>query len=337
METTHNGAANYDVIVMGASAGGLATLSALLGALPKELPAAVGVVLHRAADYPSVLAEILERQTALPVVDAEDGVPLERGRIYVAPADRHLMLEPGRVRVVRGPKENRHRPAIDPLFRSAAVAYGPRVIGVVLTGTLDDGAAGLWAVKSCGGLAVVQDPADAQYPEMPRNALEAVLVDHCVRLQDLGPLLAGLVKQPAPTNVPASPHLDRLRAEVNVHLAVPARGVENMDRIGGKSSVYSCPSCKGVLWELEEAGRLRYRCHTGHAYSSEGLLDGQKASVENALWTATALLEERAAALRKVAEHFGKSHPAESARYEQEAKRREADAVAVKRVLRTPT
>src|SRR4051812_33241997 len=188
---------SHDIIVIGASAGGVETLKQLVAGLPAELPAAVFVVLHVTPNGPGYLPRILEKAGPLPVCSPKDGDGIANGRIYVAPPDHHMLVEPGRLRVVRGPKENRHRPAVDPLFRSAAWAYGPRVIGVVLSGTLDDGAAGLWAIKSCGGVAVVQDPEDALFGEMPASALACVDADHVAPLEEIPLLLAELVRSPA--------------------------------------------------------------------------------------------------------------------------------------------
>src|SRR5919202_4143414 len=189
--------AGHDVIVVGASAGGLEALREVVATLPPALPAAVCVVWHMSAESPGLLPEILERAGPLPAAHPEDGEPLQPGRIAVAPPDRHLLLEPGYVRLTRGPKENHFRPAIDPLFRSAAAAYGPRVIGVVLSGALDDGTAGLWTIKDRGGLAVVQDPDDALFAAMPRSALENVDVDARRPVAELGPVLAVLAQHPA--------------------------------------------------------------------------------------------------------------------------------------------
>jgi two-component system, chemotaxis family, protein-glutamate methylesterase/glutaminase len=185
--------ASHDIIVIGASAGGVDTLADLVERLPKDLPASIFVVVHMAADFPSSLAAILSRAGPLPAKDAREGEVFAPGRIYVAPPDHHLLLEGGRVHLWRGPKENRHRPAINVLFRSAAVEYGPRVVGVVLSGTLDDGTAGLWWVKRYGGLAVVQNPADALFPGMIYSVLEHVKVDHIVNVCQMGDLLGQLV------------------------------------------------------------------------------------------------------------------------------------------------
>lgn len=195
---------NHDIIVVGASAGGVEALRTLVAGLPAGLPASVFVVLHMSPDGPGLLPVLLARAAALPVEEARDGASFQRGHVYLARPDHHLVLEKGLTRVIRGLKENRARPAVDPLFRSAALEYGPRVIGVVLTGALNDGAAGLAAIKKAGGLAVVQDPEEALFDSMPRSALQVVAADHVVRVADLGALLARLVLQPAAERAPAA-------------------------------------------------------------------------------------------------------------------------------------
>ena len=210
--------AGHDIIVVGASAGGVEALQTLVRGLPADVPAAMFVVLHMSADAPSMLPQILNRAGPLPVAAAVDNEPIAPGRVYVAVPDHHLLIERGRVCLVRGPKENRSRPAVDPLFRSAARAYGSRVIGVVLTGALDDGTSGLQAVKGRGGLAVVQDPAEALYTGMPRSAMEHVAVDYCMPLAEIPALLARLAVEPAPDEsaYPVPP---------NLHLLSTDRGV----------------------------------------------------------------------------------------------------------------
>jgi two-component system chemotaxis response regulator CheB len=195
----------HDLIVIGGSAGSVGVLEVIVKALQADLAATVCIVVHTAPYLPNTLPQVLRRATALEVRAATQDAPLEHGRIYVAPSDEHLLIEPGRVRLSHGPEENRTRPAIDPLFRSAALHYGPRVIGVILSGALDDGTAGLWAVKDCGGLAVVQDPADALVPSMPRSAMTNVAVDHVFAARAIAPILEKLVRTPVEPRAGAPP------------------------------------------------------------------------------------------------------------------------------------
>jgi|SRR5882724_1676203 len=186
----------HEIIVVGASAGGVEALMKLVHGLSRNLAASVFIVLHLPAQGSSVLPSILKHAGILNAQHPIDQQKIEMGNIYVAPPDHHLLIEQGLIRVVRGPKENRHRPAIDALFRSAAIAYGAQVVGVVLTGALDDGTAGLLAIKQRNGIAIVQDPNDAIYPDMPRSALKHVAVDYCVPIAEIGPLLVRLVNEP---------------------------------------------------------------------------------------------------------------------------------------------
>jgi len=277
----------HDIIVVGASAGGVEALGHLVGHLPADLPAAVFVVLHVPAHGNSVLPGILSRHGSLPAVHPTDGEPIQNGRIYIAPPDHHLLVEEGRVRLTRGPQEDRHRPAVDTLFRTAAAAYGPRVIGVVLTGTLDDGTAGLQAVKLHGGLAVVQDPEEALFDSMPRYAIEGVDVDYIVPLAEIGPILVRLACHPAQEESEAAvtPELEEEVKAAEFDIKAP----ETRQEV--KPSGYACPDCHGALWEVEEDGLLRFRCQFGHAFSPESLLASQSDAPEDALRA----LEESAA------------------------------------------
>lgn len=324
-EATRSAAATtrpgHDIVVIGASAGGLAALRAMCAALPRDLDAALFVVVHISADFPSELAQILARAGPLPAVAAEDGMAIEHGRLLVAPPDHHLLVEPGRVVVVRGPRENRHRPAIDPLFRSAAWAYGPRVVGVVLSGGLDDGTAGLWAIKSCGGTTVVQDPADAAQPDMPANALMHNRIDHRLPAAEIAPLLARLAHEPVPHARPVPPQ--SLKTEVE--FAKSQGDISDMASLGSLTP-FTCPSCRGALWELDEGGHLRYRCHTGHAFTQDALLVEQNIETENALYAALRALEEKATALRRISERWPERYPV--MRNDYEARAREIDAAA---------
>lgn len=318
----------HDIIVIGASAGGVETLKQLASALPEDLPAAIFVVLHVAPEGPGYLPGILEGAGPLRASFAENGERFASGRIYVAPPDQHMLIEPGRVRIFRGPKENRHRPAIDPLFRSAAWAYGPRVIGVILSGTLDDGTSGLWAVKSCGGLAVVQDPADALYGEMPSNALACVQADHVPPLEEIALLLAELARTPAAGTVrPALAEKLKLEDE----FAMMKHDITEMDKLG-EPSAFTCPACKGALWQLE-GGVLRYRCHVGHAYSADSLLASQSETVEEALFFAIRAMEEKAAISRRIAERLKEKAPRQESIHAAAAQEMDTHADVLRRLL----
>jgi two-component system, chemotaxis family, protein-glutamate methylesterase/glutaminase len=286
---------NRDIIVIGASAGGVQALQRIVVGLPADLPAAIFIVLHVWPGTKSYLPAILERAGRLPVAEAQDGDPIKPGTITVAPSDLHLMLEKDRVVVVRGPRENRTRPAINPLFRSAAAAFRHRVIGVILTGTLDDGAAGLWAITQCGGVAVVQS--DAMFDQMPRSAIESVNVDHVVPLDDIAALLNRLSRETVePSTPPAVPEVVNLNDQGS---KMKPAGFD-VDRVG-KRSVFSCPECNGALWEMEE-GVLQYRCHVGHAYSAKSLHEAQSTTIEQSLWSALRALKESAALDSRLAE-----------------------------------
>ena len=293
--------AKRDIIVVGASLGGIDALKSLAATLPGDFSAAVFIVIHIAASSPAVLASILQRSGRLSASNAEDGEAIRHGHIFVAPPDHHLLLEEGgRVRVTRGPKENLCRPAIDPLFRSAST-FGNRVIGVILTGGLDDGAAGLWAIKQRGGTAVVQHPNDAVAPSMPLNAMLRVAVDHCVPLAELGALLVRLTKEEIPESK-GSAMSEQIETEVKV-----ASGEKTLlpdFRKLGQPSSFSCPECHGVLAEINEGNHARFRCHTGHAYSLQALLAQYETATEESLWNSIRVLEERIMLFRKAAEEL---------------------------------
>ncbi|MBM7119364.1 chemotaxis protein CheB [Archangium primigenium] len=320
-----------DIVVIGASAGGVEALSTLVTQLPADFPAAVLIVLHVASGHRSMLPQILSRVGPLTAVHPQDGEPLEPGRIYVAPNDRHLVVEPGRVRLLHGPRENNHRPAVDTLFRSAAVAYGPRVVGVVLTGALDCGTAGLMAVKHRGGLAVVQDPRDAFCPDMPRSAMEFVKVDHCVPLAELGALLVRLAAtKVVPSEAP--PPSPRLKEEVKAMAG--GENVGSDPKAVGSPSYYSCPDCGGVLFEMDEAGWLHYRCRVGHGYTARSLSVQQQTALDGAMWAALRALEESASLSRRMARNARERHHELTAqRYEERAKAAEEQAELVRQVV----
>lgn len=278
----------HDLVAVGGSAGSLSVLRTIIPALPADLPAAVLVTMHLSATGGGAIVEQLDAVSALRVVVAVDGQPIEPGSVYVAPGDHHLLAMQGVIRLGRGPRENMVRPAIDPMFRSAALSYGSRAIGVVLSGHLNDGASGLFAIKQRGGLAVVQQPLDAEVPSMPQAALEAVDPDRVVRAANLAAALCDLVRQPAAPGPAAVPDL-----ELEVRIALGDRlGSSNLGAIAQPSAL-SCPHCHGVLSEIVARGPLRYRCQTGHAFTAEAALAGQQAEVDEAMMIALRVMEER--------------------------------------------
>ncbi|WP_233208398.1 chemotaxis protein CheB [Pollutimonas subterranea] len=288
-----------NIVVMGASAGGVEALTVLFRHLPPDLPAAILVVLHIPAHTPSQLHRILARLTPMPVVVAEDGQALEAGTIYVASADRHLMLDEYGIRITRGPKECRVRPAIDVLFRSAAIVYGPRVTGARLSGALDDGTAGLWAIKDHGGRALVQEPAQAMYASMPESAIRHVDVDFVGPLETLAQQIAAMVKIPIESPVKVSVEKRHI---IENQIATAGNGIRAGVMDLGKVSRYTCPDCHGVLVQIEEGSVIRFRCHTGHAFSLKTLIAEVNAAIDSGLWDTLRALEERMMLLRQMAD-----------------------------------
>lgn len=277
------------IVVVGTSAGGLDALARLVRQLPPGFPAAVFIVQHMSADTSGdVLVRTLNNQRTLPCVRASHGDPFHGGHIYLPPSDHHLMLAKGRILVTKGAQENRSRPAIDPLFRSAAVAYGNRVIGLLLTGYLDDGTAGLIAIQRCGGTCVVQAPSDAAYPDMPQNALNQLTPEHCLPLAEMGALLAQLVRR-KPGRRPPVPRDIAIEARIAERVLSDLPSVRAL----GDPVPFNCPGCGGVLWKVGHGKELRYRCHTGHAYTAGELLAAQTQQMEETLWVALRMFEER--------------------------------------------
>jgi len=321
----------HDVIVVGASAGGVEALVTLAGSMPANLPAALFLVLHIPAESPSLLPDILNRSGPLRASHPADGEAIQYGRIYIAPPDQHLLVEEGIVRVIRGPKENRHRPAIDPLFRSAARTFGTRVVGVVLTGSLDDGTAGLLAIKRRGGIAVVQDPRDALFTSMPQSAIAHVDVDHVVPLFSVGSLLVQLAHEQvaAQGSFPVSRDM-----EMETKLAAMDMSEEQSGEYVGTPSVFSCPECGGVLWEVRDGNLLRFRCRVGHAYSVDSVLAGQSEAVEEALWRALKTLEESISFSRRIANDARKGGKDRLAkRFEERIQETERHSAAIRQLL----
>jgi len=297
-----------DIILFGGSAGAIEALQQILRTLPRRFAASLFVVIHTSADGPGMLPRVLSRAGFLKAVHPADGDRIIPGYVYVAPPDRHLILRSNdTLHVFRGPRENGTRPAVDPLFRSAAAAYGPRAIAVVLSGFLDDGAAGLFAIRKRGGLAIVQDPNDALAGDMPQRALSYAGADHVLRASEIGAKLAGLAGEGS--KVVTMKRQTRMRAAragkgngdetqktPNAFTAYPEESGE------GSPSAFACPECHGVLWEIKEGGGVRYRCRTGHAYAEATLNQELSRAAEAALWAAMRALEEKASMARRMAD-----------------------------------
>ena len=295
---------NHHVITIGTSAGGIQALRTLVKQLPKDFPASVHIVQHLSNESPSNLVAVLGTTSQLPIAFAKDKELIEPGRIYLAPPDFHLLLERDRLRVIRGPRENRMRPAIDPLFRSAAVTYKSYVTGVILTGMLDDGTAGLQAIKACGGMAIVQDPNDAAYSSMPQSAISTVEVDRIVPLNEIASILMERVHQ-TPATVKEVP------ADLLLEVPITRDAITEPDTMAqiGKPVAHSCPSCGGPLWQIGKGDNslLRYRCHIGHAFTGLTLIEEQSEATEKALWIALRTLEERGRLLKNMSDRYARN------------------------------
>lgn len=289
----------HKIIVIGTSAGGLKALSAIVSVLPANLNAALFIVQHLATDKPSILPQILADVSSLPVSFATDGAPIQAGHIYVAPPDYHLVVNQAAMRVVRGPQENRFRPAIDTLFRSAARSYSSRVVGVVLTGYLDDGTVGLQAIKKRGGVAIVQDPKEAEYPNMAKSALQYVKVDYCLPLAEIPDLLIQLSKEPAEQEYPMTEEIE-FESRIAEQQMNTQEFLEHVEAIGTRTT-YTCPECNGSIWQIGKELPLRFRCHVGHSFTANILLSEQTQYLENALWSAVRAMEEKVSFLRQMA------------------------------------
>lgn len=289
--------ANRDIMAIGTSAGGVEALLFLAKGFRPNFPASILVTIHLPSQFRSSLDEILTRAGPLAATFASEGEVMKKARIYIAPPGRHMLVDGEQLWLGEGPRENSARPAIDPMLRSTASCCGNRAVGVVLTGTLGDGASGLWTLSKTGGITVVQDPSDAAFPEMPRTALNRFHPDHVVHLQELPALLDSLAHQPAGN---AGPAPDSVRYEVEVARSGRA-SMNDMDRFG-RRSVLTCPDCGGVMWELNEGKLSRYRCHVGHAYTAELMMMGVDDNLRRAMAIAQRALDERTALLRKLHE-----------------------------------
>lgn len=305
----------HDIVVIGASAGGVEALKQITSGLAPDLDAAIFVVVHVAPDSSGLLPNILNRCSKIPAHQAEDGEAIRPGRIYVAAPNKHLLLEADRVRVVNGPRHNRHRPAIDLLFRTAARHFGPRVIGVVLTGFLDDGSSGLLAIHNAGGATIVQNPDDAEVASMPRNALDQVQPDYCVPLAEIADVLNRLARVEAKSMARAPNHKSKQ---------------ENKQT----QTSFTCPDCHGSIWEVDENGAIRYECRVGHSYSPEGMFQASNEDVERSLWVALRSLEESASLEQRLADMAQtRNRPHASKRFAEKARERMQHAAVLREML----
>jgi len=317
---------NRRVIVIGASAGGVEALRVLVSRLPPDLAAPVAVVLHVGAQ--SILPQLLAAAGPLPARHGQNGEALRPGTIYVAPPGTHLLVHDGHLMLRRGARENLARPAIDPLFRSAACSFGAGTIGVVLTGALNDGSAGLVAIKRCGGTAIVQEPGEAPFPEMPLSALRHVAVDACLPLDGIAEELARRAAAP-PGPTPEIPMDVRLEAAI---AAQEHATMSDEDELGILSP-FTCPECQGPLWQIDDAVMLRYRCHVGHAYTADAMLEAQAGEAEAILWKLLRARQQRAELARRVADREIDLRPTLAAHFRSRAKEYDEDAELVRRML----
>lgn len=321
-----------DLIVIGASAGGVETLSEVVRGLPSSFPASVFVVCHFPPGSRSKLPEILSRSGPLLATHAVDGEPFYPGHIYVAPPDHHLLLGlEGRMRLNRGARENHHRPAVDPLFRSAARYYGRRVVGVILSGALHDGTAGLMALRAAGGLAIVQDPGEAFVAGMPQSAAQIAGADHIVPVAEMAPLLTKLVQEGSSMGAETNPSdpIERMHEVVDQDMDGQTR-----DARRGDVSVFTCPECGGALWQVDDARLLRFRCHVGHAYNAEVLLAEQSEALEAALWTAVRTFREQSVLARQLANRErAQGHAKAAQRFDEQAGQAEHQGDLIRRYL----
>lgn len=278
------------IVVIGTSAGGMSASIELLQQLPVGFAAPVLLVQHISGDaLGGGLLSTLNNNTQLTCIHAVHGEPVKKGCVYLAPPDHHLMVtKSGHLQVTKGARENRSRPAIDPLFRSAAVAFGNRAIGIILSGYLDDGTAGVIAIHRCGGTCIIQDPDDAEYPDMPKNALNQVKPDFCLPVKEMGNVLTSILSRPFKKQVKIPKDIER-EAEIAGRIVGDIAAVNAL----GEQVPLNCPGCGGMLWKIEEGPFLRFRCFTGHAYTAAALLAEQNNKIEETMWTALRMFEER--------------------------------------------
>ncbi|MEC4803275.1 MAG: chemotaxis protein CheB [Jaaginema sp. PMC 1079.18] len=319
-----------NVVVIGASAGGFNALKHLFTNLPGNIEASFFVVLHLSPDSPSHLATLLNNVSPLTIKNPEDGEKIQKRFVYVAPPDYHLLVKEGYIRLYHGPHENRHRPAVDPLFRSAAVAYDRQVLGIILSGLLDDGSSGLLAVKHCGGITMVQDPEDARYADMPRHAIAAVKeVDYQLPLSQMADAIAQILQKPN-TKTGTVPDDIKTEAAIAERVMSDVSGTETL----GSLIPMGCPECGGPLWQINIDAVRRYRCHVGHGFTAQTLLNSQDEALEKALWAAMRMMEERSRLAFTMAEDESqKGRDKSAAIYYERAKESKAHAQVLKKLL----
>ena len=309
-----------NIIVIGASAGGFDGLRTIVKNLPPDLDASIFIVWHMGTDVRGILPDVLNKLGTVTAANAYDQEPIKPNRIYVAPPDHHLLIEKDQLRVTKGPKENRFRPAIDPLFRSAAYSYGNRVTGIVLSGGLDDGTAGLWRIKNNGGIAIVQDPLDAQVPSMPENAIRGVEIDYCLPVDEIADLIVRLSSEHVIDQVNTKDENTKIEIDI-------AAGENSFDRNSldlGILSPYSCPECHGVLTKIIEGKLTRFRCHTGHAYSPDTLIADLTQKIEDNLYSAMRGMDESVFLMNHIGDHYAEvNQPKLAAIYFKKAKEAE--------------
>lgn len=295
--------AKRNIIVIGASAGGFEAIKKIVSGFPANFDASVFIVWHMSSDVRGILPQVLSKVGKLPASNAIDREPVKAGRIYIAPPDYHLVLEKELVRITKGPKENRFRPAIDPLFRSAAYVYSNRVIGIILSGALDDGTAGLWAIKQRGGIAMVQDPEEAEVQSMPENAIKAVKVDYILPADEIGETLLKISSEDVEDlKLTDMEQEENLKKEIEVSLEDEALKMKLFET--GELTPYTCPECHGVLSAIREGRRVRYRCHTGHAFTADSLLSSISENIETSFWNAIRNVQESVFLLNHMGDHF---------------------------------
>lgn len=283
-----------NLIIIGASAGGIRAVSTVVAGFPNNIDAAVLIVLHVSKNSNAHnIAEILQRNTPLKCRVAVHGLTIEKSNIYIAPPDYHLMIDGPVMHLNQGPYENRYRPSIDVLFRSAAVHYANKVIGIIMTGMLDDGTSGMYAVKTCGGRCIIQNPLEAEFPDMPQSVLNKVQVDYIADLADIPVIVEDLIKKPLPLKVEIPQEL-KLEAEITQRLM---SNIDDLKKIADRSD-FVCPDCGGGLWEIKNDPLHRYRCHTGHVYSEKILQELQDHRIEESIWVSIRMLEEKQNMLR---------------------------------------